>query len=130
MRRRSVAGPIRAQDLGGGLWELTAAVPDAAQVYLKVAPGTDCAALQDRAIRHLDIEWHAAGVSVRVMGAAGGGVLEAGTAIIHEGRAHLYEALPLAGFDAKARQFWRRVFLLIRIPGGRYLLRLIARRRQ
>jgi hypothetical protein len=42
----------------------------------------------------------------------------------------LYEALPLAGFDATARRFWRRVFLLVRLPGGRYLLRLIAQRKR
>lgn len=130
MMRRTLAAPLRSLDLGGGLWELTTAAPDAAQVYLKLGSGTNCAPLQQQAIRRLDLEWHAVGVSVRVTGADAAGVLEAVTVIIHEARAHLYAGLPLADFDAKARQFWRRVFLLIRIPGGRRLLRVIARRKQ
>jgi hypothetical protein len=38
----------------------------------------------------------------------------------------LYEALPLARFDAKARRFWGRVFWLVRMPGGRSLLKYFA----
>jgi hypothetical protein len=33
----------------------------------------------------------------------------------------------LADFDARARRFWRRVFVLVRIPGGRRLLGMLAR---
>jgi hypothetical protein len=36
----------------------------------------------------------------------------------------------LAEFDAGARVFWKRVFRLLRIPGGRYLLGWITRRGQ
>jgi hypothetical protein len=36
--------------------------------------------------------------------------------------------LPLVSFDDKARRFWRRVFRLVRIPGGRHLLGVLARR--
>ena len=49
------------------------------------------------------------------------------SAIVHEPLGHLYESLPLVKFDAKARRFWRRVFRLVRIPGGRYLLKFLAR---
>jgi len=38
----------------------------------------------------------------------------------------LYAALPLAQFDRRARRFWRRVFLLVRIPGGRSLLGMLT----
>ncbi len=39
---------------------------------------------------------------------------------------HLYDSLPLVKFDADARRFWRRVFGLVRIPGGRYLLKFLS----
>jgi hypothetical protein len=38
---------------------------------------------------------------------------------------HLYESLPLVSIDADARRFWRRVFRLVRIPGGRFLLKIL-----
>jgi hypothetical protein len=45
---------------------------------------------------------------------------------VHEPLQDLYEGLPLASIDADARRFWRRVFRLVRLPGGRYLLRLLT----
>jgi hypothetical protein len=54
--------------------------------------------------------------------------LEAQSAIVHEPQTRLYEALPLVVLDDKARRFWRRVFRLVRIPGGRHLLGILARR--
>ncbi len=53
--------------------------------------------------------------------------VRAQSVIVHEPLARLYEALPLVTLDAKARRFWRRVFRLVRIPGGRYLLGALAR---
>ena len=99
-------------------------------LYLRVPAAVNCASLQDAGIARLDLQWHGGGVTVRVMGKDGVREFEAATAIIHESKSRLYDALPLAAFDRKARRFWQRVFLLIRIPGGRYLLRLIARRRR
>jgi hypothetical protein len=55
--------------------------------------------------------------------------VEVTAAIVHEPLGNLYESLPLASIDANARRFWRRVFRLVRIPGGRYLLRLLTRSR-
>ena len=43
-------------------------------------------------------------------------------------KGELTEPDPLAGLDEKARRFWRRVFRLVRIPGGRHLLGVLARR--
>jgi hypothetical protein len=48
--------------------------------------------------------------------------------IVHEPLAQLYESLPLSDFDDNARRFWRRVFRVARVPGGRYLLRFLAQR--
>jgi hypothetical protein len=53
--------------------------------------------------------------------------VEAAAAIVHEPLGRLYESLPLANIDANARRFWRRVFRLVRLPGGRYLLKLLTR---
>jgi hypothetical protein len=52
------------------------------------------------------------------------------SASIQEPQNALYERLPLASFDARAQRFWRRVFLLARLPGGAALLRALARRRR
>jgi hypothetical protein len=133
--RRTLTGPFLARDLGGGLWQVTARAPAGpaspdAELYLRIPAGTDPALLRQPDIRRIEVAWHADGVAVNVAGTGGAGVLEASSAILHEPRHRLYEALPLAGFDARARRFWRRVFLLVRLPGGRYLLRLIAQRKR
>jgi hypothetical protein len=134
--RRTLTGPFLARDLGGGLWQVTArAAADpgtaaAAELYLRIPAATNAALLAQPHIRRIEVAWHADGVVVNVAGTGGAGVLEASSAIIHEPQNRLYDALPLAGFDARARRFWRRVFLLVRLPGGRYLLRLIARRKR
>ena len=87
----------------------------------------DSAALAAPAIADLGIEWrnHLALITLK----SNGGVASAaaGSAWAHEPLPHLYEALPLAPFDAKARRFWRRVFWLVRLPGGRRLLKYFAR---
>ena len=54
--------------------------------------------------------------------------LHAQSVIVHEPLMRLYETLPLVSLDEKAKRFWRRVFFLVRVPGGRYLLRILARR--
>jgi hypothetical protein len=129
MPQRTLSGPIQVQHLGGGLWQLTAGAAGAVRVYLRIPSGSRCAALEQRPIQQLVLQWRDGGVTVSVTADSSVRVLEATTAVIHEAQHRLYEALPLAGVDARARRFWRRVFWLIRIPGGRYLLRLIARRR-
>jgi len=50
------------------------------------------------------------------------------SAASHETNESLYRELPLAEYTADRQRFWRRVFWLVRIPGGRLLLRLFARR--
>ena len=65
-----------------------------------------------------------------VIGASGVRYFKCGGAVLHEPQMQLYSALPLAQFDAKAQRFWRRIFRLLRIPGGRIVLRWIARRRR
>jgi hypothetical protein len=128
MTRQTLSGPFLTQYLGNGVWSLARGVPVTAQVYLRIE-GRGGDALQKADISSLQLEWHARGVTVRIARHGAVGVVEAHTAIIHEARPRLYDVLPLPGFDSKAKRFWRRIFLLMRIPGGRHLLRLIVRAR-
>lgn len=128
--RRTLLGPLRVRHLGGGLWTFMPGVADAMRLYLRIPAGANCGPLRDGGITRLELEWHGGGVTVRLTGEDGAREFEAGTAIIHEPQPRLYDGLPLAAFDGRARRFWKRIFLLIRIPGGRHLVRLIARRRR
>ena len=76
----------------------------------------------------IDIEWQAEDVVLTMTSGGRTRSINARSALVHEPLAHLYDALPLAAVDEKMRGFWRRVFRLIRIPGGRYLLGVLARR--
>jgi hypothetical protein len=98
--RCHLAGAFAAQDLGGGAWRLARRHPEPAEVWLR---GVDAGAAEVFASQ------------------------DAGD-IVHEPLAQLYEGLPLARTDPKSRRFWRRVFWLVRIPGGRLLLAAVARR--
>jgi len=113
------------QDLGNGTWQLTTGVPIAAEIYLHAARGDAVDIVKHARNAMLDLEWHDDGVTVA--GAKDVGSVEARTAIIHEPKTGLYECLPLASFDSNAARFWNRLFRLMRIPGGRLLLGLIAR---
>jgi hypothetical protein len=113
---RTIAGDFRARDLGSGAWQLTTGVPGSAEIYLSGA---------ERAVA---VAWQGGSVAVTLISPQGPRYLKSRTAIIHEPLPRLYEGLPLVTFDERARRFWRRVFRLVRIPGGRRLLGLIARR--
>jgi hypothetical protein len=79
-------------------------------------------------VRGVSIEWLADAVQLALTSAQHSVAATAQSAIVHEPLPRLYEILPLVTLDAKARRFWRRVFRLVRIPGGRYLLGALARR--
>jgi hypothetical protein len=78
--------------------------------------------------RAISVDWLKDGALVTLISDAGPHLLRARFAVAHEPLARLYEKLPLMSFDSPARRFWRRVFFLVRIPGGRRLLGLVARR--
>jgi hypothetical protein len=124
--RQTVSGPFSARELRNGFWRLTAA--SGPEIYLQDAGPDASELLRDVSIATLCVEWRADGVTVAVAGNHGVRYLSTAGAIIHEPKARLYENLPLASFDADAKRFWTRVFRLIRIPGGRFLLGFIARR--
>jgi hypothetical protein len=127
MLRRSLAGPFKATSPGTGAWQLTA-LPAGAEILLRGAPADAPEWLTDARLDALDIEWRADGVRLTLSAGGRARLLTADSAVIHEPAKGLYEALPLAGFDAGARRFWKRIFRLMRLPGGRFLLGLFARR--
>ncbi len=131
--RYTIPGPFAAQDLGSGLWQLTvtgaATAADSAQIYLRTTASAASPLPQDAGATGLDLDWRNGGVSATLTGARGASRLAVRTAIVHEPQNRLYEQLPLAAFDRNAMRFWKRVFTLMRIPGGRFLLKFVAKQR-
>ena len=125
MKRRVVAGEFKATSLGDRLWTVSA--PDGTEILLRGADAKGCAWLRQPGIRNVELEWNADRVRVLLDAPDGEREFAADTAIIHEPRARVYEGLPLATFDPDARRFWKRVFATMRLPGGRFLLRILAR---
>jgi hypothetical protein len=125
---RSLTGDYRAESLGEGAWRLSSGAPGAAALYLSGADPQAAGVLAQSRASRIGLVFGSSGVTVSWVTAQGTRQLRARAATIHEPLPQLYEGLPLARFDARARRFWRRVFLLVRIPGGRRLLGLVARR--
>ena len=124
--QKTVSGPFTVQNLGAGAWQLTTQA--GALVLLRGADAAAPEILQDPSLSALCMEWSVDAVRLTARGAPSVRYLIARSALVHEVRPRLYEKLPLASFDAVAQRFWRWVFGLMRVPGGRYLLRFIARR--
>lgn len=126
--RRTVCGEFLGRDAGSGAWRLTTGVPAGPEIYLRGVESNATQALRDSRISAVEFEWGRDGVLLTLTSTAGTRVLTARHAVIHEPLPRLYDDLPLVELDHAARRFWRRVFRLVRIPGGRHLLGLIARR--
>jgi hypothetical protein len=125
--RRHLPGTFQTREIGEGAWRLSRSGPDSAVVYLRGVESEAGNALRVTAVQDLDVEWSASEPLLTLTCASGRRTIRARSAIVHEPLSDLYETLPLAKFDAKARRFWHRVFRLVRIPGGRHLLSLLAR---
>jgi hypothetical protein len=126
--RCHLAGKFTAQDLGGGAWRLARRDLEAAEVLLRgVDPGA-AEVFSSHEVHDIDIEWQTAKVELWATSSGRRTSIAAQIAIVHEPMARLYEGLPLALPSPKSRRFWRRVFWLVRIPGGRLLLGAVARR--
>jgi hypothetical protein len=126
--RRNLPGTFLTRDLQGGAWQLSRGEPAPAELFLRGADPSAQEVFRAPAVSDIDIEWRAQTVELTLTSAARRRTLHAQSIIVHEPLTRLYETLPLVSLDEKARRFWRRVFLLVRIPGGRYLLRILARR--
>jgi hypothetical protein len=126
--RRNLAGTFVARDLGNGAWQLSRREPAPIDIFLRGAESGAAEVLRPPGVIDIGIEWHAGAVVLTMTVADRRRSIHTQGAIVHEPQAQLYEALPLASFDGPARRFWRRVFRLVRIPGGRCLLGVLARR--
>jgi hypothetical protein len=125
--RRNFSGAFLAQDRGNGAWQLTRAAPHEMDVILREAERGAARAFGMAPILELGIEWHERTALLTFMAGDRVRTVEAATAIVHEPMGRLYESLPLVSIDADARRFWRRVFGLVRLPGGRFLLKVLTR---
>jgi hypothetical protein len=129
--RFSSPGRFSAEDLGRGAWRLTGAGAPNIDIFVQ---GVEAAAAQTligagvNGLGEPGIEWLDDGAILTLTSAGDVRCFKVRSAIVHEPRAQLYGALPLASFDPKARRFWRRIFRLVAIPGGRYCLGFLARR--
>jgi hypothetical protein len=126
--RRNLPGTFRAGTIGEGAWRLSRSEPDPIDVFVRGAAAHASESFRTGKVRDLGIEWRADALRLRWILDGRHDSVEAQSAIVHEPLPHLYAALPLATLDERARRFWRRVFRLLRIPGGRHLLGVLARR--
>ncbi len=128
--RRNLSGPFVTHELGKGVWRLSRSAPEPADVFVRSADFSSAVSLIPPHVGDIDIEWAEATVALSIKAAAHPGPVSLQSAVVHEPLPRLYEALPLAAFDVQARRFWRHVFRLVRVPGGRWLLAFAARRKR
>jgi hypothetical protein len=126
-KRRNFSGRFQAQDRGNGAWQLSRGAPHEMDVFLRGAQRGAGQAFGRGQLEGLCIEWQEKTALLSFTAGSGAGTVEAAIAVVHEPLQNLYESLPLASIDADARRFWRRVFRVVRLPGGRFLLRLLTR---
>ena len=125
--RRNYSGAFLVQSRGDHAWQLSRAAPHEMTVFLRDAEQGAALAFGIGPISELGIEWQDKKALLTFLAGDKVASVAAASVIVHEPLAQLYDSLPLASIDADARRFWRRVFRLVRIPGGRYLLKLLTR---
>jgi hypothetical protein len=126
MIERTLRGAFRAIPLAAGTWQLTN--EGATEVYLAGVESDACVTLAGAAVTAVSVAWSGARASVKISAGPSLWQFTAQSVVIHEPRPRLYDDLPLVVLNDAARRFWRRVFFVSRMPGGRRLLRWIARR--
>jgi hypothetical protein len=127
--RRDFSGAFIPHDGNDGTWRLSRSAPHQADVFLRGAEHGAAEAFAGKPVTELGIEWHAQHALLTFVSGAKAASVRAASAIVHEPLESLYAGLPLASIDADARRFWQRVFWLVRLPGGRHLLKLLRRSR-
>src|SRR5271155_5555471 len=126
--RRNLPGTFVTRNLEEGAWRLSRSEPLPIDVFVRGADFRAAETLRPSAVRDVDVEWRGEAVVLTLTSAGRRHSMSVQSAIVHEPLGRLYEALPLVSLDDKARRFWRTVFRLVRIPGGRLLLGVLARR--
>jgi hypothetical protein len=124
-RHLKLIAPFDVEDCGGGLWCLRQHATLEAAVYIRgslpFAQLSKCEAL--------GIDWlDQGGALVSMVLPSQTVTVQVKGAFVHEPRPNLYRELPLGRLDARTARFWRRVFGLVRLPGGQYLLGWLAAR--
>ena len=127
--RRNFSGAFRAEDMGAGAWRLYQRAPAEIDIFLRGVEGMQALQLLANLFTEVGIEWRAGSALITFLADGRVASIDASSALVHEPLERLYDALPLERFDARARRFWGRVFLLVRVPGGRALLAALTRRR-
>jgi hypothetical protein len=124
-KKLNLSAPFDVKDCGHGLWRLRTQRAPATDVYVSGAlPGPSLVGCTS-----VTISWPASGGAVLEFAtAAHSTALAANNVFLHEPQPQLYADLPLAAFDARSQRFWWRVFALVRLPGGRFLLGWLASR--
>jgi|ERR1022692_1698300 hypothetical protein len=125
--QRTVCGELRIEPLSKRTWRIdNLAAPHESMLLRGVDEQGAAAPLR---LERLTLAWQPdGGVVLTLHSGAGSTSVRASTAFLHEPRERLYDSLPLERFTAEMARFWRRVFRLVRIPGGRLLLGMLARR--
>jgi hypothetical protein len=130
--RRVLPGTFTIDAAGPDRWRLSAAPPSSLVIHVRGLCGPAAAQppqLDGAHATAVSLDWPAAGgVDIDLTLPEGPVRMKAAEARVHATPSDLYRVLPLAQFDAGARAFWRRIFLLVRLPGGRFLLQAAARR--
>ncbi|MHB8476934.1 MAG: hypothetical protein ACYDBZ_11700 [Steroidobacteraceae bacterium] len=126
--RCNLPGTFLTRNLGQGRWRLSRGEPEPVEVFVLGAAAPAAGSSPAPEVRDIDLEWRADSVWLKFISDARPIAVQAQGAIVHEPLPGLYAALPLACLEEPGRRFWRRVFRLVRIPGGRYLLGVLARR--
>ena len=125
---RTWTGAFRATHLGKDSWQLTMGAAGSLEICLSGVDRNAFAALDGATPSAVTVAWSDAGATITLISSGASTQFRSRTATVHEPRPQLYQGLPLVVLDDAARRFWRRVFLIARLPGGRRLLRWIAQR--
>ncbi|HEX4240593.1 MAG TPA: hypothetical protein VHZ53_04225 [Steroidobacteraceae bacterium] len=126
-KRCVLPGEFRSLELARGTWRLERGGPEPAEVFVRGVQPMAAALLGTVALGDLDIEWSETATSLCATLDGQRSTLPVRSAIVHQPLPGLYRGLPLAVLDDTTRRFWRRVFLVARWPGGRFLLAWLAR---
>jgi len=129
MLQRSLSGEFQVEALGPETWSATNRRPPG-QILLLRRVQTTATLRAPTFAAEVTVTWNAGqAVAVTFLIDGQNVSVAAGAVFLHEPAAPLYDGLPLPVFTLSMRRFWRRVFWLVRLPGGRLLLRWLARRR-
>jgi hypothetical protein len=124
-RHLKLSAPFDVEDCGKGLWCLRPHTALETAVYVQ-GPMPFAQLVKSES---LIIDWLEGGGASLSLGLPSQIItVQVKSAFVQEPRPALYGALPLARLDARTMRFWARVFALVRLPGGQFLLGWLSKR--